>query len=77
MVVVVSVMFGVPMANPSPDFTYKVEASLFSQVPKIADQACDGMFVTGAAMPLKNRDGFRGPRNMIGFIRHGRPSTCC
>jgi len=53
MVAVFSMMFRVPMPNPSPDFTDKVEAALLSQVPKIADQVCDGMLVTGAAVPLK------------------------
>ena len=53
MVAVFSMMFRVPMPNPSPDFTDKVEAALLSQVPKIADQVCDGMLVTSAAVPLK------------------------
>jgi hypothetical protein len=33
------------------------------------------MFITGAAVPLKNRDGLGGPRNVAGFIRHARPSA--
>ena len=32
-------------------------------------------FVTGAAVPLKNRDGLRGPRNVVGFIGHALPSA--
>jgi hypothetical protein len=28
------------------------------------------MLVTGAAVPLKNRDGLGGPGNVIGFIGH-------
>jgi len=28
------------------------------------------MLVTGAAVPLKNRDGVGGPRNVVGFIGH-------
>jgi hypothetical protein len=71
---VASVMFGVPMPNSSSDLTDEVEAALLSQVSEIADQVCDGMLVTGAAVPLKNRDGLRGPRNVVGFIRHTFPS---
>jgi hypothetical protein len=75
MVMVASVMFGVPMPNPSPDFTDKVEATLLSQVSEIADQVCDGMLVTSAAVPLKYRDGLGGPRDVVGFIRHTFPSA--
>jgi hypothetical protein len=74
MVAVFSMMFRVPMPNPSPDLTDKVEPALLSQVSEIADQVCDGMLVTGAAVPLKNRDGLGGPRNVVGFIRHTFPS---
>ena len=45
-----SMMFRVPMPNPSPDLTDKVEATLLSQVSEIADQVCDGMLVSGAAV---------------------------
>src|ERR1039458_1429143 len=75
MVAVFSMMFRVPMPNPSPDLTDKVEAALLSQVSEIADQVCDGMLITGAAVLLKNRDGLGGPRNVVGFIGHARPST--
>ena len=68
MVMVTSVTFGVPMPNPSPDLTDKVEATVLSQVSEIADQVCDGMLVTGAAVPLKYRDGLGGPRDVVGFI---------
>jgi hypothetical protein len=71
---VANVMFGVPMPNSSSDLTDEVEPALLSQVPKIADQVCDGMFVTGAAVPLKYRDGLGGPRDVVGFIRHTFPS---
>src|ERR1017187_180164 len=74
MVVVASVMFGVPMPNSSSDLTDEVEPALLSQVPKIADQVCDGMLVTSAAVPLKCRDGLGGPRDVVGFIRHTFPS---
>jgi hypothetical protein len=71
---VASVMFGVPMPNSSSDLTDEVEPALLSQVSEIADQVCDGMLVTSAAMLLKNRDGLGGPCNVVGFIRHTIPS---
>src|SRR5664280_3715912 len=74
MVAAFCMMFRVPMPNPSPDLTDKVEATLLSQVSEIADQVCDGMLVTSAAVLLKNRDGLGGPRNVVGFIRHTFPS---
>ncbi len=69
-----SMMFRVPMPNPSLDLTDKVEPALLSQVSEIADQVCDGMFVIGAAVLLKNRDGLCSPSNVVGFIRHILPS---
>jgi hypothetical protein len=33
------------------------------------------MLVTGAAVPLINRDGLGGPGNMVGFIGHALSST--
>jgi len=68
--VIFSMMFRVPVPNPSPDLTDKVKATLLSQVSEIANQVCDSMLVTGAAVPLKNRDGLGGPGNVIGFIGH-------
>ncbi|MGB6270743.1 MAG: hypothetical protein WBF44_04050, partial [Pseudolabrys sp.] len=47
-VAVFSMMFRVPMPNPSLDLTDKVEAALLSQVSEIADQVCNGVLVTGA-----------------------------
>jgi hypothetical protein len=44
-------------------------------VSEIADQVCDGMLVTCAAVPLKYRDGLGGPRDVVGFIRHIFPSA--
>jgi hypothetical protein len=73
-VAVFSMMFRVPMPNPSPDLTEKVKAALLSQVSEIANQVCDGMLVTGAAVPLKNRDGLGGPGNVVGFIGHALSS---
>jgi hypothetical protein len=74
MVMVASVMFRIPMPNPSSDLTDEVEPALLSQVSEIADQVCDGMLVTSAAVPLKYRDGLGGPRDVVGFIRHTFPS---
>ena len=64
-----SMMFRVPVPNPSPDLTDKVKAALLSQVSEIANQVCDSMLVIGAAVPLKNRDGLGGPGNW-------RPRQC-
>jgi hypothetical protein len=58
------------VADASPDLAKKVEAALLGQMSQIADQVCDGMLVTGAAVPLKNRDGLGGPSNVVGFIGH-------
>src|ERR1035438_3288129 len=74
-VAVFRMMFRVPMPNPSPDLTDKVKAALLSQVSEIANQIRDGMLVTGAAVPLINRDGLGGPGNMVGFIGHALSST--
>ncbi len=63
-------MFRIPVPNPPLDLAKKVEAALLREVPKVANQVCNGMFVTSAAMPLKNVDGFGGPRNVVGFISH-------
>jgi hypothetical protein len=77
-VVIFSMMFRVPVPNPSPDLTDKVKAALLSQVSEIANQVCDGMLVAGAAVPLISRDGVGGPGNVVGFIGHalsfGAPS---
>src|ERR1035437_89062 len=70
-----SMMFRVPMPNPSLDLTDKVEPALLSQVSEIADQVCDGMFVIGAAVLLKNRDGLCSQSNVVGFISNARPSA--
>src|SRR5215475_4681846 len=75
MVAIFSMMFGVPMPNSSLDFIDKVEAALLSQMSEIADQVCNGMFISGRTVPLKNLNGLGGPRNVVGFIPHARPST--
>lgn len=61
MVVVFGMMLRVPVPNTPLYLTEKVEAALLSQVSEIADQVCDGMLLTGAAVLLKNRDGLSGP----------------
>jgi hypothetical protein len=73
-VAVFSMKFRVPMPNPSPDLFDKVKAAFFSQVSEIANQVCDGMLVTGAAVPLINRDGLGGPGKVVGFIGHALSS---
>ena len=60
-------VFRVPMPNPSPDLTDKVEPALLGQMSEIADEVCDGMLVTGAAVPLKNSDGLGSPSNVVGL----------
>jgi hypothetical protein len=75
MVAIFSMMFRVPMPNPSLDLADKVEAALLSQMSEIADQVCNGMFISGTTVPLKNLNGLGGPRNVVGFIPHARPST--
>src|ERR1019366_1434908 len=72
---VTSMMLSVPVSNAPLHLAKKVEAALLGQMSEIADQVCDGMLVTGAAVPLKNRDGLGGPRNVVGFIGHALPSA--
>jgi hypothetical protein len=76
-VAIFTMLFLIPMPNPSPVLTDKVKAPFLSQVSEIANQVCDGMLVTGAAAPLINRDGFGGPGNVVGFIGHAFSSTIC
>jgi hypothetical protein len=61
------------MPNATPDVAEKVEAALLGQVSKIANQVCDRMHVTRAAVPLKNRDGLGGPGDVVSFIGHLSP----
>ena len=86
MVVVVSVMFGVPMPNPSSDLADKVETTLLSEVSEIADQVCDGMLVTRAAVlsgkprwhrqtvwEIEGNDGSRiGRQDIVEMVRQRR-----
>jgi hypothetical protein len=60
MVAVVSMTFREPMPNSSPDLTDKLEAALLSQMTEIADQVCDGILLSGAAVLLESRDGLGG-----------------
>jgi hypothetical protein len=57
---VLSMTFRKPMPNSSPDLTDKVEAALLSQMSEIADQACDGILLGGAAVLLESWDGLGG-----------------
>jgi hypothetical protein len=71
---VFSMKFRVPMANPARNLTDKVKAAFLSQVSEIANQVCDGMLVSGAAVLLINRDGLGGPGNVVCFIGHALSS---
>ena len=62
-------LFHEPMPNSSLNLTDKVEAALLSEVSEIADQVCNRMLVSGAAVLLKNRDGFRDPDNVVCLYR--------
>jgi len=62
-------LFHEPMPNSSLNLTDKVEAALLSEVSEIADQVCNRMLVSGAAVLLKNRDGFRDPDNVVRLYR--------
>jgi hypothetical protein len=70
MVVIRSMMLGIPVSNASPYFAQKVKTALLGQMSQIADQICDRMFVASAAMRLKNCDCVSGPRNMVSVIHH-------
>jgi hypothetical protein len=65
-------MLRVPVSDTSFDLAEKVETTFLRKVAEITDQICHGMFIPGAAVRLKNRDGFSGPHNVIGFIRHAQ-----
>ena len=49
-------MLRIPVPNAPPDVAEKIETALLGQVSEIADQVCDGMLVTSAAVLLKNSD---------------------
>jgi len=66
-------MLRIPVPNAPPDLTEKVETALLGQVSEIADQVCDGVLVTSAAAPLKNRDRLGSPGDVVGFIGHPSP----
>jgi hypothetical protein len=66
-------MLRVPMPNAPLHLAKKVEAARLGQVSEIADQVCDRMLVTGAAVPLKNRYGLCRPGNVFDFICHNFP----
>jgi hypothetical protein len=45
-------MLRVPVPDAPLDLAEKVEAALLREVSEVADQVCNGMLVTSAAMPL-------------------------
>ena len=65
---VTGMMLCVPVTDAPFDLAEKIEAALLRQVSEVADQVCDGMLVTSAAVPLKNGDCLGGPRNVVDFI---------
>ena len=66
-------MFSEPVPNTPPNFGEKIDVALFRQVSEIADQVCEGVFVNGAAAPLKNRERLGGRGDVFGFIDHAPP----
>jgi hypothetical protein len=66
-------MLSVPVSNAPLHLAKKVEAALLGQVSQIADQVCDGMLITGAAVLLKNRDCLSGPGNVFVMIPTATP----
>ena len=75
MVAVTCIMLRVPVSNAPPYLAEKVEAALLGQMSEIADQVCDGMLVTSAAVPLKNCDRVGGPGDVVSFVDHASPQV--
>jgi hypothetical protein len=44
-------------------------------MPEVANQVCDGVFITSAAVALKNRYGLGGPGDVFGLIGHASTNT--
>ena len=61
-------LLGVPVPKAASHLAKKIEATMLGEMPEIADQVGDGMFVTGAAVLLKHRDRFCRPGNMVSLI---------
>jgi hypothetical protein len=66
----IGMMLGVPMPDASPYLAQKVEASILSQVPEVADQVCDGMLVASSALLLENFDRIGGPGDVVSVVDH-------
>jgi hypothetical protein len=62
-VAIKSMLLCVPMPDPTPYFAEKIEASLFGQMPEIADKIGDSVLVGCFAMSLENSDSLRCPRS--------------
>jgi hypothetical protein len=65
MITVTCMVLRVPVSNAPSHLVEKVEATLLGQMSEIADQVCDGMLITSAAVPLKNGDRVGGPGDMV------------
>jgi type IV secretory pathway VirB2 component (pilin) len=63
-------MLSMPMPNASLDFLQKIQPTLLGQMTKIAIQIGDGVLIVGLATPLKDRDGFDRPCDIVGLISH-------
>jgi hypothetical protein len=61
-------VLGVPVPKAAPHLAKKIETTMLGQMPEIADQVGDGMFVTCAAVLLEHRDRFCRPGNMVSLI---------
>ena len=70
MVAVRSMVLGVPVPNASLYLAQKVEAALLGQVSEIADQICNGVLMSSAAVLLKNFNCLGSPVDVIGFFYH-------
>lgn len=64
------VALGEPMSNATLHLAKKVEPALLSQMPEIADQIRDRMFVDCPASLLKYRQRFSDRSDVFGFINH-------
>lgn len=72
-VAVTRMLLCVPVPNAPFYLAKKVEATLLGQVSEIADQICNGMLITSAAVLLKNRDGLSGPSDVVRSVDHYSP----
>ena len=65
-------VLGVPVPNAALCLTDEVKAALIGQVSEVANNVCNGMFVTCAAAHLESCYRFGGPSDVVGFVDHAR-----